>query len=143
MDNAVVVKIAELAADEREAFRAGYLAKMASAGMTPRDVDDALTKRAAMPDMLKWLGLNRVWNSVSGTLTSLPPAVLIGGPIAAGGTAGWAAANLINPTKQDIEIMENEGLASEYKRQTAALKGEVELAERRRKRARRRRSLGL
>ena len=130
MNDLDIDTIAKLATDECEAYRAGYLAEMAAAGLTPGDVDTALEKRAF--DI----------GSLFDKSKSLATMVLVGLPLSLGGVAGWAAANATNPGKEDIEILENESLANEYRRQTAALRGEIELARRRTGR-RKARSIGL
>lgn len=129
MNDLDIDTIAKLATDECEAYRAGYLAEMAAAGLTPGDVDTALEKRAF---------------DIGGLFAKTKPLswLLAGIPLAMGGTAGWAIANATNPGKEDIEILENESLAHEYRRQTAALRGEIELARRRTGR-RKARSIGL
>ncbi len=140
-------RIAELAADEREAYRAGYLAKMASVGLSPGDVDAMLSsggleKWAFAPgNILKYLGIQHLMGGLGGSITRLPTAALIGIPVGLGGVAGWAAANMINPSKRDIDIMEQSALADEYRHQTNALHGEVARANRRKPRTRR--SIGL
>lgn len=141
-------RIAEMAADEREAYRAGYLAKMASEGLTPGAVDemlaaDGMEKPAVLGGALKLLGLQNLvgGGGSGGGLSSMATAAVLGIPVGVGGALGWGIANMQNPTKEDIELMEQSALADEYRHQTHALRGEVVRANRRRKPVRR--SIGL
>jgi hypothetical protein len=146
MNDEVLDRIAELAPDERAAYRAGYLAKMASNGYTPSDADNLLAgrpmaKRAA-GGILTLLGLSKLFDNGVSKLPAAAAGLAVGLPIALGGVAGWGVANLRNPGEEDIEILENNALADEYRHQTNVLKGELARMNRR-SGGKRRRSIGL
>jgi hypothetical protein len=141
MNDSVFDKLASLAADEREAFRAGYLARLAAAGVSPGEFEEELVKRAgAFDDFSKMLGWQKITGWLGSPLSSTAGAVLWGAPVALGGIAGWAAANALNPSDKDLEMLEDEALANEYRHQTNRLLAE---AARSRRPAGKARSVGL
>jgi hypothetical protein len=148
-------KIAELATTEREAFRAGYLAKMAREGFSPSEVGEMFKKSAGMRkqaltglELLSAAGVFQGLNALRHAAgTGLGYAVksplymagaAMGAPVVAGDMLGKTHAMLKGPSKQDVEIMENEGLAQMYEQQTQMLRGAVERANRGRKQKKRR-----
>jgi hypothetical protein len=124
-------KIAALAADEREAYRAGYLAKMAVEGYSPDEADALLSapgpeKRAgAFSELKSLLGAKEMMSWVGGKPSLGLSAIALGAPVALGGALGWGAASLTNPSDKDLEMLEDDVLANEYRHQTNALRADL------------------
>lgn len=99
-----------------EAFRLGFFAKCAEAGLSPTQVAQ-LTKRAMekQANPLASLGAGAGW--LLGTPTGLMAATAALAPPAAGYLGGAAAANISDETL-DPKALKKQELLAEYKRMT-------------------------
>lgn len=132
-------KIASMVETEEEAFRAGYLAKLAASEITPSQFDAFLedprgyVKSAGVSDsILKLLGLKQL-GGVGSSMGGMGLALAGGIPLMLGGAAGYGLANMNTPTNKDIKLMEQEAIADTYDYHTRRLKGENKLYQKKKK----------
>ena len=137
MDDELLEKIAALAEDEESAFRAGYFAKLASYGLTPSEFEslwrnpEEHMKKCASGDILRYLGLSKLFGGASSGLGMLAAATAL--PIGVGGLIGWGAADMSKPTNKDVKLMEQEALADTYDYHSRRLLGEKNMYDKKQK----------
>lgn len=95
---------------DKDAFKRGFLQKLAEHGVLPSDVTAAMTKRA---NLLNWMkGLGGV--ALSGTKAGLTFG--LGIPLLAGTTVGAAARAAARADDEDVEELKRQEMIAEYRR---------------------------
>jgi len=123
------------AADRANAFKVGFLTKLAEIGVTPNEFNERI-KQAFDPLTMLLAGAGgatEAGQKVIGTgvdvggslLKNLAYAGLLG-PLALGGTAGALEAKMTSPSAEDIEALQNAELAAKYEQLTRAIKGRMQ-----------------
>ena len=114
--------------DRKDAYKVGFLVKLAELGVTP-NAFYALTKKAFVdPSSLIASALSGMGGAGKSALgsgismirpaTSLAAQAAIGAPIAIGGASGIASAMLDAPKEENIELMRQAELLGMYRRLT-------------------------
>lgn len=103
--------------DPRQAFKAGFLARCADAGLTSAETA-ALAKAAAAKDASFWDALGRFGQ----TGAVLGGTVALGAPVVAGALGGAGLAQLGDADDTDVADVKQRELVDEYTRQAADLK---------------------
>ncbi len=111
--------------EKKAAFKVAFLAKLASAGITPNEWFEQLTKQSDDPlSALIGGGVDIGKSALSGIASAVPTAAKAIGagallaPLAIGGAAGVADGYMNAPTSDDIDIMRKAELLNALKRQT-------------------------
>ena len=118
---------------KREAFKVGFLAKLASVGLTPSDLVEMLEKRAegwkdmitGPTDVVKGLGdiLNTLVFGIGVPATAL---TFVGAPYLAGKATGALHSELTDVTPDDIERMKLEDFTGTYKSEADKIRRKLE-----------------
>lgn len=118
-----IEKAAELADTEEEAYRLGYLAKLASMGISPGELEPILD-RGMSKSALGAVGLGLAAHGGLKMLQNTVPLALAVGAVPAvfGTLSGRAAKDEASPSAEDVAMMEDEVLAEEYRRETNRLR---------------------
>ena len=114
--------------ERKDAFKVGFVTKLASLGLTPNCFYE-LTKRAFVdPNSMMasaLLGMGGVGKSaITGSLSMIRPVgsmamkTAIGGPMLIGGASGIAESKLNAPKEEDIELLRQAELLGMYRRLT-------------------------
>ncbi len=106
---------------KREAFKLGFLTRLADAGMSPEQVRETV-KSAAITDFLTkpW---NVAWDvggstakNVGGGLANMGMLAAIAGPPALGAMGGYLASRATDIGDEDVEELKQQELIDEYRR---------------------------
>jgi len=118
---------------KREAFKVGFLSKLASVGITPSDFMTMLEKRSdgwkdaitGPTDVIKGLGdvLNTLVYGVGVPATAL---TFVGAPYLAGKATGALHSELTDVTPEDIERMKVEDFTNTYKSEAEKIRRKLE-----------------
>lgn len=120
---------------KREAFKVGFLAKLASAGLTPSELVGMLEKKALLEEAAAAVkGVAEPTKSISDLLSSglyglgipLYAASFIGLPYLLGKATGGVHSELTDVTPDDIERMKLEDFTSTYKSEAEKIKRKLE-----------------
>lgn len=107
----------------KEAFKVGFLARCAAAGLTPGETLYAVKAAADAFEKRAFLGslLGKATDAAGGVAKGLAgyaiPAAVIAPPVL-GGLGGYALAKATDVDDTDVEAIKNQELIDEYTRQT-------------------------
>jgi len=107
--------------DKRQAFKLGFLTRLADEGMSPAQIEETV-KSAAISDFVTkpW---NVAWDiggstakTVGGGLANMGMLGAIAGPPLLGALAGYGAARMTDIGDEDVEELRQQELINEYRR---------------------------
>lgn len=97
----------------KDAFKLGYLSRLAERGITPSRFE-------------KSAGIGQDVSSLLSTLSPLALAALVGVPAAGGVMTGWAHAGMTDVSPEDIDLMKKEEVADTYRSEARRIRRQLQ-----------------
>ena len=115
---------------KREAFKVGFLCKVAELGMTPAEFNTIIDKQAQAGPIAKLIGglggvVGAAGKGAIGAISELSPYALmamVGLPVAGGIMTGWGHSHLKDVSEEDVERMKIRDVVNTYRSEASRIR---------------------